>query len=95
MTDTGTNDEQAYADLRTLTDQYMQAVRARLAEIDSPLTRERGARLVTDEMLTGAKEAKLIRSAAMGELRQGRTLKEVAELTGLSVPRVDQLLRAK
>ncbi|MFE1826850.1 hypothetical protein [Streptomyces yangpuensis] len=95
MTDTSTNDEQAYADLRTLTDQYMQAVRARLAEIDSPLTRERGARLVTDEMLTGAKEAKLIRSAAMGELRQGRTLKEVAELTGLSVPRVDQLLRAK
>ncbi|MBZ9594029.1 MULTISPECIES: hypothetical protein [Streptomyces] len=95
MTDTSTNDEQAYADLRTLTDQYMQAVRARLAEIDSPLTRERGARLVTDDMLTGAKEAKLIRSAAMGELRQGRTLKEVAELTGLSVPRVDQLLRAK
>ncbi|MFJ6783379.1 hypothetical protein [Streptomyces yangpuensis] len=95
MTDTSTNDEQAYTDLRTLTDQYMQAVRARLAEIDSPLTRERGARLVTDEMLTGAKEAKLIRSAAMGELRQGRTLKEVAELTGLSVPRVDQLLRAK
>ncbi|MFD5617777.1 hypothetical protein [Streptomyces yangpuensis] len=95
MPDTSTNDEQAYADLRTLTDQYMQAVRARLAEIDSPLTRERGARLVTDEMLTGAKEAKLIRSAAMGELRQGRTLKEVAELTGLSVPRVDQLLRAK
>ncbi|MFC9581541.1 hypothetical protein ACFVJ8_01595 [Streptomyces yangpuensis] len=95
MTDTSTNDEQAYVDLRTLTDQYMQAVRARLAEIDSPLTRERGARLVTDEMLTGAKEAKLIRSAAMGELRQGRTLKEVAELTGLSVPRVDQLLRAK
>ncbi|AQT70846.1 MULTISPECIES: hypothetical protein [Streptomyces] len=95
MTDTSTDDEQVYADLRALTDQYMQAVRARLAEVESPLTRERGARLVTDDMLTGAKAAKLIRSAAMGELKQGRTLKQVAELTGLSVPRVDQLLKAQ
>ncbi|MFD6225712.1 hypothetical protein ACFWFZ_02325 [Streptomyces sp. NPDC060232] len=95
MTDTSTNDEQVYDDLRALTDQYMQAVRTRLAGIESPLTRERGARLVTDELLTGAKQAKLIRSAAVGELKQGRTLKQVAELTGLSVPRVDQLLKAK
>ncbi|MFD3696823.1 hypothetical protein ACFWUZ_11845 [Streptomyces sp. NPDC058646] len=79
-----------------MTAEYMNAVRSRLAEVEDPVVRERAARLVTEELLsTALKAAKDVRTAAVGELRQGRTLKEVAGLTGLSVPRIDQLLKGK
>ncbi|MGW0607844.1 hypothetical protein [Streptomyces sp. NPDC002640] len=49
-----------------------------------------------DELLPRTvKKVKAERAAAVGELREGRTLKQVAELTGLSVPRIDQLLKGK
>lgn len=82
--------------LRSLTDSYVTAVRAHLADIADPVERERAARLVMDELLPDAvKRVKAERAAAVAELKEGRTLKQVAELTGLSVPRVDQLLKGK
>ncbi|MER6447163.1 hypothetical protein DEJ51_28900 [Streptomyces venezuelae] len=96
MTDTIPADQQVHDDLRILTIEYLSAVRSRLARIESPVARERAARLFTDQLLPAvAKTVKDIRTAAVGELRQGRTLREVSELIGLSVPRVDQLLKGK
>ncbi len=96
MTDTTASDQQVPDDLRILTVEYLSAVRARLADIETPVARERAARLFTDQLLPAvAKTVKDIRTAAVGELRQGRTLREVSELIGLSVPRVDQLLKGK
>ncbi|MFJ7590663.1 hypothetical protein ACIQZO_25420 [Streptomyces sp. NPDC097617] len=96
MTDTSPREPQAPDDLRTLTAAYMSAVRARLADVEDAVARERAARLFTDQLLPEvAKAVKDVRTAAVGELRQGRTLKEVSGLIGLSVPRVDQLLKGK
>ncbi|MFI7354107.1 hypothetical protein ACIBTP_09180 [Streptomyces avidinii] len=96
MTDSSPAEPPAPDDLRGLTTAYMSAVRARLAEIEDPVARERAARLFTDRLLPEvARTVKEVRIAAVGELRQGRTLKEVSELIGLSVPRVDQLLKGK
>ncbi|MFJ6483396.1 MULTISPECIES: hypothetical protein [unclassified Streptomyces] len=96
MTDTTPSDQQVPDDLRILTVEYLSAVRARLADVETPVARERAARLFTDQLLPAvAKTVKGIRTAAVGELRQGRTLREVSELIGLSVPRVDQLLKGK
>ncbi|MCM9083261.1 MULTISPECIES: hypothetical protein [Streptomyces] len=96
MTDTTPSDQQVFADLRVLTAEYVSAVRALLAGIETPVARERAARLFTDQLLPDvAKAVKDIRTAAVGELRQGRTLREVSGLIGLSVPRVDQLLKGK
>ncbi|MFF4422300.1 hypothetical protein ACFY04_16205 [Streptomyces sp. NPDC001549] len=96
MTDTIPSDQHVHDDLRILTVEYLSAVRARLAGIETPVARERAARLFTDQLLPDvAKTVKNIRTAAVGELRQGRTLREVSELIGLSVPRVDQLLKGK
>ncbi|MFF4445636.1 hypothetical protein [Streptomyces sp. NPDC001502] len=96
MTDTIPADQHVHDDLRILTVEYLTAVRARLAGIETPVARERAARLFTDQLLPAvAKTVKDIRTAAVGELRQGRTLREVSELIGLSVPRVDQLLKGK
>ncbi|MFD5414256.1 hypothetical protein ACFV4Q_22545 [Streptomyces nojiriensis] len=96
MTDTTPSDRHVPDDLRILTVEYLSAVRARLADIETPVAREQAARLFTDQLLPAvAKTVKDIRTAAVGELRQGRTLREVSELIGLSVPRVDQLLKGK
>lgn len=96
MADTFTPDEQAHDALRSLTNDYVNAVRARLGEVPDALAREYAARLLMDDLLPDAvKRVKAVRSEAVGELKEGRTLKQVAELTGLSVPRVDQLLKGK
>ncbi|MFJ3961815.1 hypothetical protein [Streptomyces sp. NPDC090036] len=96
MTDTSLSDQQACDDLRILTAEYTSAVRARIADVEDPVARERAARLFTDQLLPDvAKAVKDVRIAAVVELRQGRTLKQVSALMGLSVPRVDQLLKGK
>ncbi|MGW6984737.1 hypothetical protein ACWGE1_35675 [Streptomyces sp. NPDC054932] len=96
MTDITPAEQQIPDDLRALTVEYVSAVRACLAGVEDPVARERAARLFTDQLLPDvAREVKNLRIGAVGELRQGRTLKEVAGLTGLSVPRVDQLLKGK
>ncbi|MFB6824236.1 hypothetical protein ACFCXA_21905 [Streptomyces virginiae] len=96
MTDSTLSDQQVLDDLRVLTVEYLSAVRACLAGIEAPVVRERAARLFTDQLLPDvAKAVKDIRTAAVGELRQGRTLREVSLLIGLSVPRVDQLLKGR
>ncbi|MFI1646735.1 hypothetical protein ACH4XT_07295 [Streptomyces avidinii] len=96
MTDSSPAEPPAPDDLRALTTTYMSAVQARLAGIEDPVARERAARLFTDQLLPEvARAVKDVRIAAVGELRQGRTLKEVSQLIGLSVPRVDQLLKGK
>ncbi|MFE5807613.1 hypothetical protein OG444_32885 [Streptomyces sp. NBC_01232] len=96
MTDTSLSDQQARDDLRILTAEYTSAVRARIADVEDPVARERAARLFTDQLLPDvAKAVKDVRIAAVVELRQGRTLKQVSALMGLSVPRVDQLLKGK
>jgi hypothetical protein len=96
MADTFTPDEQAHDALRSLTNDYVDAVRARLGEVPDARAREYAARLLMDELLPDAvKRVKVVRGEAVSELKEGRTLKQVAELTGLSVPRVDQLLKGK
>ncbi|MEU8779333.1 hypothetical protein [Streptomyces sp. NPDC048606] len=94
MTNISTNDEQAHEELRVLTERYVKEFSARLAEVESPLAREGVARMIVDALLTDAvRQAKIVRSDAIRELKQGRTLKQVAEMTGLSIPRVDQLVK--
>ncbi|MYU24744.1 hypothetical protein [Streptomyces sp. SID8352] len=96
MTDTPPRDDQAHTDLRTLTTAYVNAVQARLREIPDPIAREYAARLVQEELLPDVvKQTKPVRAEAVSILKEGRTLKEVGSLTGLSIARVDQLLKGK
>lgn len=64
--------------------------------VADPVAREAAARRLADVVLPdAARGAKRLRQSAVLELRQGRTLKQVAELLGLSVGRVDQLAKGR
>ncbi|QKW08057.1 hypothetical protein HUT18_18395 [Streptomyces sp. NA04227] len=98
MTDTHHPPDEVRAALRTLAADHVEAVRALLDGIADPVARERAARFYTDELLPDVVQggAKSVRREAIRELRgQGLTLREVSGLTGLSVPRVDQLAKGK
>ncbi|RST03146.1 hypothetical protein EF910_21445 [Streptomyces sp. WAC07149] len=83
-------------ELRALMAEHIGAALAHLDGIQDPLERERAARLLSDDLLPHAvRSARQARTAAVLELRQGRTLREVGELLGLSIPRVDQLAKGK
>ncbi|MFJ2174312.1 hypothetical protein ACIOHE_15540 [Streptomyces sp. NPDC087851] len=71
------------------------AIAAELATVADPVERQDIAREVAETLLPrlGA-EVKRGRAAAVAELKEGRTLKEVgALLGGLSIARVDQILK--
>jgi hypothetical protein len=96
MSETTDPTEKAQAALRTRMASHIDAALACLDEIGDPIERERAARLLADDLLPDAgQRVKAVRGAAVQELRKGRGLKlrEVAELTGLSIPRIDQLAK--
>lgn len=98
MTDTTDPDHQARDTLRARMADHINAALACLDDIPDPIERERTARLLADDLLPDAvKRVKAVRGAAVQELRTDRGLKlrEVADLLGLSVPRVDQLAKGK
>lgn len=96
MTDGDIPDEQALAALRSRMAEHLGAALACLDDIEDPVERERAARLLADDLLPGAvRKVRQVRSGAVIELRVGRSLREVGELLGLSIPRVDQLARGK
>lgn len=78
--------------------EQIDAALAGLNEIADPVERELAARVLADELLPEAgRRVKAVRREAVQELRTDRGLKlrEVAELIGLSVPRVDQIAKGK
>lgn len=72
---------------------HIDAAMALADDIADPVEREAAARLLGDDLLPAAVvRVKRVRGDAIRELRgQGKTLRAIAELTGLSVPRVDQI----
>ncbi|MEU3654463.1 hypothetical protein AB0E67_16840 [Streptomyces sp. NPDC032161] len=72
------------------------AVTADLATITDPIDREYAARQILGTLLPDfTQDVKEIRSSAVRDLKQGRTLAEVgALLGGLSTARVDQIIKA-
>jgi hypothetical protein len=96
MSETTDPTEQARATLRARMASHIDAALACLDEISDPIERERAARLLADDLLPDAgRRVKAVRGAAVQELRQGQGLKlrEVSELMGLSIPRIDQLAK--
>jgi DNA-directed RNA polymerase specialized sigma24 family protein len=90
--------ETAHDALRTRMAEHLEAALAPLADITDPVERERAARILADELLPDAvRRVKAVRGAAVQELRteRGLKLREVADLIGLSVPRVDQLAKGR
>ncbi len=68
-----------------------------LANIPDPVERQNAARTVLETLLPSlGADVKELRSRTVTELRQGRTLAQVGELLGgLSIARVDQILKGK
>ncbi|MEU5302235.1 helix-turn-helix domain-containing protein [Streptomyces noursei] len=98
MTETTDPAEQARAALRARMSGHIDAALACLDEIGDPVERELAARILADDLLPDARtRVKAVRAEAVQELREERGLKlrEVAELIGLSVPRVDQIAKGK
>ncbi|MFM9368086.1 hypothetical protein [Streptomyces sp. Da 82-17] len=82
--------------LRQRMTEQLDSVLAHLDKITDPAERELVARFLADELLPSAvRRVKVVRGGAVQELRADRTLREVAALLGLSVPRVDQLAKGK
>ncbi|MGW1979232.1 hypothetical protein [Streptomyces sp. NPDC001889] len=82
-------------DLRAAMAAHITAALAHIDGIPDPVDRERAARILADDLLPDAvQRVKAARGDAIRELRgQGMTLKAVAQATGLSVPRVDQIAK--
>ncbi|MGW6461558.1 hypothetical protein ACWF94_37465 [Streptomyces sp. NPDC055078] len=82
-------------DLRTQMATHINAALALLDDIPDPVEREAAARLLGDDLLPATVlRVKAVRGDAIRNLRgQGKTLREIAGLTGLSVPRVDQIAK--
>ncbi|MFH9355145.1 hypothetical protein [Kitasatospora sp. NPDC017646] len=76
---------------------HLDAALAALRQPKDPIERERAARAFLEDLMPEAvRTAKQVRREAVEELRTGRTLREVGEaLGGLSVSRVDQILKGK
>ncbi|MGY4988893.1 hypothetical protein [Streptomyces nigrescens] len=77
---------------------HLDAALACLDEIRDPVERELAARVMTDDLLPAAEgRAKAVRTKVVQQLRteRGLKLREVADLIGLSIPRVDQLAKGK
>lgn len=72
------------------------AVLAELDTMPDPVERQKAARDVLDTLLPSlGADVKALRARAVTELRQGRTLAQVAQLLGTSVGRVDQILKGR
>ncbi|MFE1773743.1 hypothetical protein [Streptomyces sp. NPDC059008] len=96
MTETTDPAEQARAALRARMSGHLDAALACLDEIGDPVERELAARILADDLLPDARtRVKDVRSAAVQELRRGLKLREVSDLIGLSVARVDQIAKGK
>ncbi|WP_116245797.1 hypothetical protein [Nocardiopsis sp. FIRDI 009] len=67
----------------------------RLRDIPDPVERTRTAAALIDALKDAQTRVKAVRADAAAELRQGRTLRQVGELLGVSPARVDQILRGK
>jgi hypothetical protein len=82
-------------DLREELKVHVNAALALLDGIPDPVEREAAARILGDDLLPeAALSVKRVRGDAVRELRaQGLTLRAIAELTGLSVARVDQIAK--
>jgi hypothetical protein len=96
MSETTNPTEDARAALRARMAGHVEAALACLGEIADPVERERAARVLADDLLPDAgRRVKAVRSAAVRELRRELKLREVSELTGLSIPRIDQLAKGR
>lgn len=73
------------------------AVLAELDSIKDPVERQDAARDVLETLLPAVgQDVKANRARTVAELRQGRTLAQVGQLLGgLSIARVDQILKGK
>ncbi|MFJ4768519.1 hypothetical protein ACIP88_05285 [Streptomyces uncialis] len=82
-------------DLRDQMKAHVDAALALLDVITDPVEREAAARILGDDLIPDAAlRVKEVRGDALRALRaQGLTLRAIAELTGLSVPRVDQIVK--
>ncbi|MFG3118683.1 hypothetical protein ACGF4C_30470 [Streptomyces sp. NPDC048197] len=96
MTETTDPAEQARAALRARMSGHLDAALACLDEIGDPVERELAARILADDLLPDARtRVKAVRSEAVQDLRRGLKLREVSDLIGLSVARVDQIAKGK
>ncbi|WP_129842383.1 hypothetical protein [Streptomyces sp. RFCAC02] len=73
----------------------IEATLAALAAMPDPLVRERAARRLVDEVLPDATRrlAAVRREAVTGLRAEGYKLREIGDLLGLSVSRVNQIAR--
>ncbi|AKZ60749.1 hypothetical protein SAM23877_p040 (plasmid) [Streptomyces ambofaciens ATCC 23877] len=66
-----------------------------LDTIEDPVQRQQAARTVLEELLPDmGREIKAHRSRTVAGLKEGRTLKQVAEMIGSSIALVDQLIKS-
>ncbi|CAM5288540.1 hypothetical protein SSPIM334S_06879 [Streptomyces spiroverticillatus] len=66
-----------------------------LRGIDDLILRDQAARSAHDELGEAVTDVRQVRHETVAALKEGRTMAEVATMLGLSVPRVQQLLKAK
>ncbi|MGP3973582.1 hypothetical protein ACTWQF_05975 [Streptomyces sp. 8N114] len=96
MTDTPAPLPQVAPGVRAAMAAHIEAALACLDSIPDPVDREVTARALADDLLPeAARRVKSVRGEAVVELRENMKLREVAQLLGLSVPRVDQLAKGK
>ncbi|MGW0933143.1 hypothetical protein [Streptomyces sp. NPDC002644] len=93
--------EQVRAELRARMADHINAALACLDTVgDDPEQMERAARMLADDLLPeAASRVKAVRGEAVHKMRgegpKKRPMREIAEQLGLSLPRVDQLLKGK
>lgn len=89
--------ETALARIQKHLEDVAQAIGAELDTIADPIDRQDAAREVVQSLLPSVtQDVKAHRARTVAELREGRTLAQVGQLLGgLSVARVDQILKGK
>lgn len=67
----------------------------RLRQITDPVERSKAATALIDALNDTQKAVKGVRAEAVAELREGRSMREVGEMIGVSTARVDQILKGR